>query len=583
MAVMIVELLRFSQSWASKSILLTGSLVRTSSLVLICFSMTFCASCGGNGASTTTPATGAGGTNTGGTSTGGSTTSQPATIAISPTVAYVSPNTPLRFTATTTGVQNATIQWSALSTGVGVPIVANVIDANGTFLSSSIAQYQVQAAISGSSAVPAFATVFVASISAFPNPEFLLPGQKRKFTEALTGIPSKPLTTFDTSVNWSIAEGSAGGTIDSAGNYTAPAALGTYHVVVSSAPGPSITTTIPVTVLAHGFHSLPGTITPREDSHTATVLADGRVLIAGGRPADGTPVTNLAEIFDPATNTFSATGSMTTDRASHSATLLKSGKVLIVGGYDHTFTLTSVASSSAELYDPASGTFTRTAGSPVVTHQYHTATLLQDGKVLITGGDSLGFAELYDPASDSFSLTGNPIVPDGTDGSAILLANGKVLFVANNDPAELYDPVAGSFSPVVTNQCCQSRERPAVASLPDGDVIIFGADTPLSRGVAELYGLASNRIAVTTQPQVPGLDDVAATMLSNGTILKSGGGNGVQVGALAYAEIFDPSTFTFAFTGSMVEGRAYHILSLLPDGRVLSTGGFPGGLAEIWQ
>jgi hypothetical protein len=564
MAVMIVELLRFSQCWASKSVLSTGS------VLLICFSMTFCASCGGNGAaSTTTPATGAGGT-----STGGSTTSQPATITISPHVAYVSPNTPLRLTATTTGVQNATIQWSAFGEGISIPVPANVVDANGTFLSSTIGEYEVDATISGSSAAPAFAYVFVFSISASPNPEFLLPGQKRKFTETLAGIPPKPAIPIDTSVNWSIAEGSAGGTIDSAGNYTAPAALGTYHVVVSSAPGPSITTTIPVTVLAHGFHALPAMITPRFRSHTATVLADGRVLIAGGAigPAGGAPVTNLAEIFDPATNTFSATGSMTTERGWHSATLLKSGKVLIVGGNDFSFTGNSVALSTAELYDPASGTFTRTAGSPVVTHERHTATLLQDGKVLITGGTSLGFAELYDPASDSFSLTGNPIVPDGSDGSAMLLANGKVLFVADTNPAELYDPVAGSFSPVVTNQCCIQLRPPAVASLPNGDVIIIDVTT-------ELYGLASNRIAITTQPQVPGLDELAATMLSNGTILKSGGIIGGAGGVVAYSEIFDPSTLTFAFTGSMVEPHATHVLSLLQDGRVLSTGGLP----EIWQ
>jgi hypothetical protein len=131
------------------------------------------------------------------------------------------------------------------------------------------------------------------------------------------------------------------------------------------------------------FSPGPTLLEPRAGSHTATLLADGRVLIAGGwlqsRPLGS------CEIYDPATDTFAFSGRMTTNRAEHTATLLASGEVLLAGGvassYDQPFL------SSAELYDPATGTFRRT-GSLITPRRAHIATLLADGRVLITGGSS---------------------------------------------------------------------------------------------------------------------------------------------------------------------------------------------------
>ena len=151
--------------------------------------------------------------------------------------------------------------------------------------------------------------------------------------------------------------------------------------------------------------------TPRED-HTATLLADGRVLITGGNDTDDHAVAS-AELYDPTTGTFSPTGSMATARGFHTATLLADGRVLIAGG-DPAGWVADRPDASAEIYDPTTGTFSPT-GSMATTRGFHTATLLADGRVLIAGGEngagSLASAELYDPTTGTFSPTGSMSTP----------------------------------------------------------------------------------------------------------------------------------------------------------------------------
>lgn len=114
------------------------------------------------------------------------------------------------------------------------------------------------------------------------------------------------------------------------------------------------------------------------------MLPSGKVLVTGESAG--------AELYDPATGSFSATGSMTTVRVYHTATLLPNGKVLVTGGWDG-----STFFNSAELYDPATGSFSAT-GRMATARIYHTATLLPTGKVLVTGGGATGIlnsAELF--------------------------------------------------------------------------------------------------------------------------------------------------------------------------------------------
>ena len=208
--------------------------------------------------------------------------------------------------------------------------------------------------------------------------------------------------------------------------------------------------------------------------HTATLLPNGKVLIAGGQFTD--PMgemaliydTGAAELYDPTAGTFTATGGMNAARFGHSATLLPSGKVLIAGGADRKDGLSMQGLASAELYDPATGTFTTTGGMNTV--GYGPATLLPSGKVLIVGGDASGTsAELFDPAAGIFTATGT--VTTGAQ-TATLLLSGKVLVTGVDAGAELYDPAAGTFT--ATGSMAVARSAHTATLLPSGKVLVAG-------------------------------------------------------------------------------------------------------------
>lgn len=212
-----------------------------------------------------------------------------------------------------------------------------------------------------------------------------------------------------------------------------------------------------------GIFLAAGSLATARQHHTATLLLDGRVLVAGGEKSSGS-ANRLAsaEIYDPATGFFSDTGSMADARKEHTATRLNSGEILVAGGNG----LAGTALVSAELYDPVSDTFSVT-GSLATLRGDHTATLLQDGKVLVAGGTdniiSLASAEPYDPVLGTFPPAGNM----GTSRwlhTATLLTDGKVLLVGGigvgTSSSEVYDPVSGTFSdvgPALGGHTCTPR------------------------------------------------------------------------------------------------------------------------------
>jgi hypothetical protein len=230
--------------------------------------------------------------------------------------------------------------------------------------------------------------------------------------------------------------------------------------------------------------------------HTATLLPDGRVLIAGGMNWDLMTVAASAELYDPATGTFSPTGPMATARAAHTATLLADGRVLITGGEYLDGGTNWAYLSSAELYDPKTGKFSP-SGSMVDNRFNHTATLLSNGRVLIAGGYGeiaggygeavLDSAELYDPETGRFSPTGAPT--DSRVGhTATLLDDGRVLIAGGgsfSDSAELYDPKTGTF--IQTGPMTNNRYNHAATLLQDGRVLVAGGLLSAALASAELY------------------------------------------------------------------------------------------------
>ena len=357
-------------------------------------------------------------------------------------------------------------------------------------------------------------------------------------------------------------------------------------------------------VVTHGF-VLTGSMATARRFHTATLLPNGKVLVAGGE--NGFNTVASAELYDPSSGTFSATGNMTVPRAGHTATLLNNGKVLIAGGSGDCSPCAAL--SSAELYDPATGTFAATTGSLTAARVAHTATLLQSGKVLIAGGDvifydpsgqSLAAAEIFDPSTGTFTATGSMTVPRESH-TATLLSSGKVLITGGSDgtlgytptttlyaSSETFDPSTGQFT--AAGMMTTQRDWQTASLLASGKVLVAGGDESASQtnATADLFDPSSGSFAVTGNMTEPRYYHAAST-LNDGAVLISGGSDIVPgTRAKATAEIYDPSAAAFTATGSMNAARVWHTSTVLQNGKVLITGGgdngsIPMATAEIYQ
>jgi len=297
----------------------------------------------------------------------------------------------------------------------------------------------------------------------------------------------------------------ASGAFTTAGSMTTPRvyhtatllANGKVLVAGGQDPGGVVLATAEIFDPTTGTFILVGSMGTPRSTHTAALLDSGRVLVTGGRDAGGAPLA-AAEIFDPATGVFVRTGDMGTPRFEHTTTPLSDGRALVTGGVS----TDGHATATAEVFDPAAGVFTPT-GSVRSAVYSHVATLLKDGRVLVAGGlrydanrngdFGIASADVFDPASGAFTTAGNMATPRANH-TATLLADGTVLITGGVDSqnrttasAELFDPIPATFSK--TGEMATPRYWHAASLLNDGRVLVTGGgdgdNRPLS--TAELY------------------------------------------------------------------------------------------------
>lgn len=313
--------------------------------------------------------------------------------------------------------------------------------------------------------------------------------------------------------------------------------------------------------------------------HTATLLANGRVLVAAGFGENGS-ITAAATLYDPADGAWHPTGSLNYARISASAVRLADGRVLIAGGQTVHGT-TSAFVLTSELYDPQSGTWTPT-GAMQQWRTFPALTLLGNGKVLATGGNSLGdsIAELFDPHTQTWSSAG--LQP--AYGSAALLPSGKVMVTTGYAGSAIYDPQANAWAPGPA--LADTPSDCSITVLANGYVLGAGGvvevtspgqtDTNHYFGHAELYD--GTRWLPAASMSVPRCGHTA-TLLANGDVLVAGGTGEPSTptgdAVIGTAEVFTlpPVSIDGSFTGSWYDpdqsGQGL-MLEILPGGSVLA-------------
>ncbi|MFA5097085.1 MAG: kelch repeat-containing protein, partial [Candidatus Margulisiibacteriota bacterium] len=315
--------------------------------------------------------------------------------------------------------------------------------------------------------------------------------------------------------------------------------------------------------------------------HTATLLPNGKVLVAGGIGAGSSYDLTSCELYNPSSGSWSPTGNLNTRRSNHTATLLPSGKVLVAGGAAYGI---SANTTSCELYDPTSGTWGMT-GDLNEGRLYHTATLLQNGKVLVAGGHDystprINSCELYDPSTGRWSTTGNLSVGRAVH-TATLLQNGKVLVAGGIGGAsgavlsscQLYNPTSGTWG--TTGSMNTARYHHSATMLLNGKVLVTGGTNgSTSLTSCQLYDPTSGTWS-TTGSTYWGRYDHTATLLPNGDVLVEGGI--ISWNSSSACELYNLSNATWSRSGNMNTARQYHTATLLPSGRVLVAGGSSAG------
>ncbi|PYK58642.1 MAG: hypothetical protein DME43_10880, partial [Verrucomicrobia bacterium] len=299
--------------------------------------------------------------------------------------------------------------------------------------------------------------------------------------------------------------------------------------------------------------------------HAATVLADGRVLITGGRDNAGIIVAT-AEVFDPANQTSTAIGVLNTPRIDHTATLLTDGRVLIAGG-----TSASGALTSAEIFDPANpgAGFRVLSATMGAARARHTATRLNDGRVLIAGGDADGTAEIFEPTAESFSSTLLAMAAPRIGQTAILFSDDSVLLAGGNtDSMEYFSATDQKFTLDLQKMTAVRTGQEAIA-LDDTHLLFFGGDTG---NTIDEFNSSADAITLKGTMNAPAS---SATLLANGKILvlRSDVAGLYAPDAIDQSSAFIPFDETSVPGSTMLRRKGQTATELSGDKKIIIAGG----------
>ena len=382
--------------------------------------------------------------------------------------------------------------------------------------------------------------------------------------------------------------------------------LNVYWTKVVSALGLSL---LLLCVIACSDDKNTGPLQHARYHHTATLLPDGKVLIAGGLDIKGLGIGN-GEVYNPSSDTWSMTGVMIAPRGNYDSTLLADGRVLVVAGRRNELR----NSGSIEAYDPSTNQWNWLTAD-ARTRRAHKIALLPDGRILISGGvlHRSGIGRPVDSSGAQGPGEGK-IIPDKVETTSVglfdivtgktieaalltharkgheslLLPDGRVLIIGgltdetvdgpdidSLNSTEIYDLESDSWS--LGAVMAQGRGLHTATTLPDGKILVTGgvntARQPLNS--AELYDPTTDSWSPAASMS-QARDGHTGTLLSDGRVFVVGG-NGTSGGlSLTSAEIYDPSSNSWSSAGIMLEGRSHHTAVQLNDGKVLIAGGLLG-------
>jgi N-acetylneuraminic acid mutarotase len=503
-------------------------------------------------------------------------------IAVNPGGGPIAAGLTQQFTATGTYDKGFSVDESRSTLWSSSDSRIATVSSTGLVMAVSPGSTTISATLAGKTGSAPFSvsSVPLIAIAVTPLSASLKQGHSRQFSALGTYAD---MTTGDITLaaNWSSSDDTSvtiSNAVDSKG--FASGLRSSAQTVAITATFNGISGSAALTLTAPGWRSAGVLLSPRE-GHSATLLANGKVLIAGGRGASGLPVL-ASELFDPATglSTYTTAG-LNFGRYGHTATLLPNGNVLLVGAIDGNF------QDAPELYDPATGTWTL-VNRPGANRTAHASTLLANGKVLIVGGISasarcMASTELYDPATGQWTDTGS-LIRGRCLPSATLVNDGKVFVFGGLDAnsaalayAEVYDPATGHW--VNGGTLNSARYGHSATLLANGMVLLAGgSDGPNLVADSALFEPNLGHEFVAGRLSTPRTNHTA-TLLPDGQVLLAGGVDPGPV-AVRSTELYAGvgTSGVWPNSGNLDQGRAGHTATLLRDGTLIVTGGVASGL-----